>query len=190
MIDENDRLAKVYPSAISHKEICARPWKGFYFPHPAWMGRTEWFRKYRYDVLDSFLCEDQELLLRSYAGSNFATVNEILFAYRIKSKIAYRKLSRVRVAFLRVQIAHFMNAHQWKYILMSMAAFVGRLLGDFIRLLIEILNPVIGKLHPAYQLKNFSDLERQWKSVLNKVSGEQIEMTISLPKIHGSWDSK
>src|SRR6185503_5418632 len=39
-------LFRVQPA---HAEICARPWAGFYLPHPTWMGRAAWFRAHPYE---------------------------------------------------------------------------------------------------------------------------------------------
>lgn len=44
-IDENNLLTGLFPYAILHKEICSEPWKGFYFLHPSWMGKIEWFHE-------------------------------------------------------------------------------------------------------------------------------------------------
>lgn len=91
-IDESNKATGLFPFAISHNEICARPWRGFHFPHPTWMGKTKWFRNYRYTVPSPFCCEDQELLLRSYHDSRLVTLDEILFAYRIRSKTDWKKI--------------------------------------------------------------------------------------------------
>lgn len=66
----------------THEEICASPWRGFFLPHPTWMGRTEWFRRHRYRIPEVVRAEDQELLLRSYSGSRFACLPEVLLGYR------------------------------------------------------------------------------------------------------------
>ncbi len=66
----------------THEEICASPWRGFFLPHPTWMGRTEWFRRHRYRIPEVVRAEDQELLLRSYRASRFACLTEVLLGYR------------------------------------------------------------------------------------------------------------
>jgi hypothetical protein len=128
-IDENNRATGSFPYALTHDEICARPWQGFHFPHPAWMGKTEWFRKHRYAVPGPYFCEDQELLLRSYRTSRFATVDETLFAYRIRSRslIDAKKLARIRRTVLKIQLRYFAGANQWHFVLLAMAAFVARM---------------------------------------------------------------
>lgn len=70
------------PFRRTHDEICAAPWRGFFLPHPTWMGKIEWFRRYRYRIPEVVRAEDQELLLRSYRVSRFACLPEVLLGYR------------------------------------------------------------------------------------------------------------
>jgi glycosyltransferase involved in cell wall biosynthesis len=86
--------------APTHAQICARPWNGFYFPHPAWMGRTAWFRRYRY-VPAADGAEDQHLLYRSFGASEFAGIDEVLLAYR-DDRTSFRKLLGRRLRFWKV----------------------------------------------------------------------------------------
>jgi glycosyltransferase involved in cell wall biosynthesis len=129
-INEHDQAIGLFPYAISHEEICARPWLGFYFPHPTWMGRIEWFRKYRYTVPGPFCCEDQELLLRSYRDSQLGTLDEILFAYRIRSKVDLLKLSRTRHTVFIAQLRHFTSLNLWHFTLLATVAFFGKMCSD------------------------------------------------------------
>jgi glycosyltransferase involved in cell wall biosynthesis len=129
-IDENNAETGLFPYSLSHDEICARPWRGFYLPHPTWMGRIEWFRKHRYTVPGPYFFEDQELLLRSYRESKFGTVDEILFGYRIRCKVNWEKLAKTRRTVLSIQLRHFMEAHQWHFVLLATAAFVGKMSSD------------------------------------------------------------
>jgi len=69
---------------LSHEEICARPWAGFYLPHSTWMGKREWFRVHKYQP-DLVRSEDQDLLLRTYKTSRFACLPDILVGYREES---------------------------------------------------------------------------------------------------------
>jgi glycosyltransferase involved in cell wall biosynthesis len=64
-----------------HGEIIRSPSLGFPLLHPAWMGRIEWFRRWRYDE-STRLAEDQELLHRSYRISRFADLPQIVLGYR------------------------------------------------------------------------------------------------------------
>ena len=56
-----------------HAEIVRSSLRGFPLLHPAWMGRIEWFRHWRYDETTR-LAEDPESLLRSYRNSRFAKI--------------------------------------------------------------------------------------------------------------------
>jgi glycosyltransferase involved in cell wall biosynthesis len=70
-----------YPLRCTHAEICREPWRGFFLPHPTWMGRHAWFSKFCY--LDAYLkTQDQDLLLRSFDTSNFACLSRVLLGYR------------------------------------------------------------------------------------------------------------
>jgi glycosyltransferase involved in cell wall biosynthesis len=70
------------PFRRTHDEICATPWRGFFLPHPTWMGKTEWFRRHRYRIPEVVRAEDQDLLLRSYRFSRFACLPQVLLGYR------------------------------------------------------------------------------------------------------------
>ncbi len=71
----------LFPLRTHHEEICRQPWSGFYLPHPTWMGRIEWFKRFRYRI-NAIRSEDQDLLLRSYKTSQFACLPDILLGYR------------------------------------------------------------------------------------------------------------
>lgn len=101
VIDDADRPLGLFPrSGNDHAGICARPRSGFYFPHPTWMGRTAWFRRYRYrESLPK--SQDQDLLLRSYRESRFALLPEVLLGYR-QERLALKKVLQSRRVFARV----------------------------------------------------------------------------------------
>jgi glycosyltransferase involved in cell wall biosynthesis len=71
----------LFPSRATHAEICARPFSGFYLAHPTWIGKREWFRRWRYDPACR-KSQDQDLLLRSFSTSCFAVLPEPLVGYR------------------------------------------------------------------------------------------------------------
>ena len=81
---EGGRVIGTYTFKQTHREICSSPTAGFYFAHPTWMGRTEWFRKHPYRV-DMSKSQDQELLLRTYRTSHFACLPHILLGYQKNS---------------------------------------------------------------------------------------------------------
>lgn len=130
-IDENNAATGLFPYALSHDEICARPWRGFYFPHPTWLGRIEWFRKHRYTVPGPYFCEDQELLLRSYRESRLGTLDEILFAYRINSKANWQKIARTRRTVFAAQLRYFASLNLWHFVVLATAAFIAKMVSDW-----------------------------------------------------------
>lgn len=95
------------PVKQSHADICARPWSGFYLPHPTWMGRRAWFERHRYDESASG-AEDQQLLFRTRQSSRFACLPEILLGYREDSRSLKRMLTR-RYVFLRTLMRTAVN---------------------------------------------------------------------------------
>ena len=82
---------------ITHEEICRHPLSGFRFPHPAWMGKREWFLKYHYNNMLR-KSQDQDILLRSYLNSRFASMPEILLGYR-QQRLSLRKILYSRFCF-------------------------------------------------------------------------------------------
>lgn len=162
-INENNEVTGLMPYALNHEGISARPWQGFYFPHPTWMGRIEWFRKHSYTIPGPFFCEDQELLLRSYRESRFGMVDKILFGYRIRSEINWKKLAKTRLTILAVQLRHFIKFYRWDFLLLSISVFVGRIVGDFLKL-------VTGGFFLNDQSKNVDiSISAQWHVVLNEL---------------------
>ena len=132
-IDESNQALGLFPYAISHNEICAKPWRGFYFPHPTWMGKIEWFRNNRYKIPGPFCCEDQELLLRSYNKSKLATLDDILFAYRIRDRVDGGKLARTRCAVFINQLQYFTKVKQYQFLILATIAFMGKLSNDLLK---------------------------------------------------------
>lgn len=164
-IDEGSQATGLFPYSLSHDEICARPWRGFYFPHPTWLGRTEWFRKHRYTVPGPYFCEDQELLLRSYRESHFATVDEVLFGYRVRGEINRRKLARTRQTVLRIQLRNFVEAYQWYFILLAILTFMGRASSDFWK----IITRNIFQAHPEIIA---APICSKWHLVLSRLANK------------------
>jgi len=93
-----------YPVSESHEQICRRPWSGFHLAHPTWMGRIEWFRRYRYRAELSSGTQDQDLLLRSWRDSRFANLPQLLIGYR-QPALDWRKFARGRMRWARIAMA-------------------------------------------------------------------------------------
>lgn len=96
VFSDDGAIKGLFPFRQTHAEICRRPSGGFYLPHPTWMGKGEWFKRFHYGGDDVLRAEDQDLLLRSYRTSTFACLDEVLLGYRqnelpMKSVLAGRR---------------------------------------------------------------------------------------------------
>lgn len=89
----------------AHGDICAKPFAGFPIAHPTYVGRLEWFQRYRFNEKLP-RSQDQDLLLRSYRLSQFGNVPEILLGYR-EERIYLRKLFTWRWYFVQAAIREF-----------------------------------------------------------------------------------
>lgn len=74
----------------SHEEIVSDP-LNIRLMHPTIMGRTEWFRRFRYRERYA-RAQDRDLFWRSFASSRFANLPEFLYAYRDPGKVSFHKL--------------------------------------------------------------------------------------------------
>jgi len=160
-ISSDNEPIGLLPYAVAHDEICARPWRSFYLPHPSWMGRIKWFRKYYYTIPEPHLCEDQDLLTRSYADSQFAVIPETLLAYRISRKKNLKKLLRTHYSILRMQFRNFMRSRQGFFVLLAVLMFVMRLIMDLLNAMLPE-GYQIGH-HRVQQIEK-AELEK-WRSV-------------------------
>jgi len=118
------------PFRLSNDEICAFPWKGFYMAHPSWMGKTRWFKHYRYKIPAPYLCEDQDLLLRAYSKSHYATLDHVLLFYRKTNKPKFKKLLRTRLALIRCQLEIFWTNKHYVWIVLVCLLIFGRFSKD------------------------------------------------------------
>ncbi len=152
------------PFRATHAEICARPWNGFYVPHPTWMGRIAWFRRHRYTIPEWVRAEDQDLLLRTYDSSRFACVDEILLGYRRES-IALRKLWTARGNFARTQLQVHVAKKRWVYAALGPSVSMLKGLADVVRRPFQAAD---GEPVGGWGRLSASDVEtwrRVWKSV-------------------------
>ena len=101
-----------FPAPPTHAEICRRPWSGFHLPHPTWMGRVDWFRRFRYRPEQDRAAQDQDLLLRSFRSSTFANLPEMLIGYR-QHELSWRKFARGRVQWARAALREARLRRNW-----------------------------------------------------------------------------
>lgn len=138
-ISDNNEITGLLPCPVSHGEICARPWQGFCFAHPTWMGKIGWFRKNKYAIPGPYFCEDQELLLRSYGESKFGASDEILFAYRVRSKNNWKRVIKTRWTLFLIQSRYFMGSKEFHFVPLAMLVLVALLARDYTRMFKEML---------------------------------------------------
>lgn len=160
----NNEFTGILACSDLNERISAKPWRGFYLPHPTWMGKITWFRENHYANPGPFYSEDQELLLRTYEKSRFLMIMEPLFAYRIRDSINWKKLIRTRLTILNIQLQHFMSRGQLYFSVMAMFSFVGRMTLDILKKVSLITYPVIEIQDKKIPMK--------WQEVLNFIENE------------------
>ncbi len=102
IFDEHLQLKGKLSVREKHADICAKPWVGFYLPHPTWMAKVSWFKTHHY-LSKTDGAEDQNLLMRSYHDSHFACLDTVLLAYRQDSH-SLKKLLRGRWRFIKAAL--------------------------------------------------------------------------------------
>jgi glycosyltransferase involved in cell wall biosynthesis len=123
LIDEQNRTVGKLECLTDHASICRRPWVGFLMPHPTWLGKTEWFKKYRYTIPAPYLCEDQDLLLRSHQSSKFAVLPQFLFEYRLRAQFSFLKKIKTRFSLLKSQLKLFWAKKSYINLVLSLFSF-------------------------------------------------------------------
>lgn len=113
------RLVGELPVGLTHEEITAQPFRGFPFPHPTWCGRAQWFRDNPYDPR-LMKAQDQDLLLRTFASSRFAALDDVLIAYRQNALELSKMLSGRRV-FISSLWSHARRSGQFLPVLQGIA---------------------------------------------------------------------
>jgi glycosyltransferase involved in cell wall biosynthesis len=167
VISEKNEILGMLPFDFSKEHICKSPWRGFFLAHPTWMGKTDWFKKHRYASPAPYLCEDQELLLRTYESSNFDVVPLVLFAYRFRDVVVLKKLLKTRISVMRLQVKHFVTRRQFGFFALTLCVFIGRLIMDV--LLISLNKRKIR------QVVDSSDMFIRWNVILKRLNARNSE---------------
>ena len=100
-------------------------------PHPTWMARANFFRKFKYDPkMDR--SEDSDLIFRARLASNYSLLDDHLVFYRIPEKIDIRyKLNQVYLLFLsRIRKIYYQKSFYY-FPLILMALLVSSILYIF-----------------------------------------------------------
>lgn len=130
------------PYKLGHDDICSQPFKGFYMAHPTWMGKMEWFKENKYSEPAPYLCEDQDLLLRTYTKSKFATVDKVLLNYRVSLDVSFRKLLKTRVSYFGCQCNYFLNSKSYVWLIRAALMFFVRVVKDLIAKVCDVIRLV------------------------------------------------
>lgn len=158
-----DLCGVVAPKSI-HSDICKHPWRGFCFPHPAWMGKSVWFNMHPYSS-GADGAEDQLLLYSTHRGGAFAGMPEVLLGYREDRRTFYKMFSRRR-AFWRAFAGYALdNGRLADFILLSIAQ-PAKIVSDYlnIRLRVSGLRNRLGAVD--------SSTETEWRRLLSAISSE------------------
>ncbi|MBL4783994.1 MAG: glycosyltransferase family 2 protein [Cohaesibacteraceae bacterium] len=124
-LNEHSQITGRLPLSKTHKNICKRPWLGFYIPHPTWCGKTEWFRQNKYKQNPApYCCEDQELLLRTHTHSKFEVLPLYLLAYRKTNRFNFRRVFKTRWANLKFKTKFFSKNRQYDKLLLVLVLFI------------------------------------------------------------------
>jgi glycosyltransferase involved in cell wall biosynthesis len=132
--DDNYKISGFLPYKKFHVSIIERPWNTIPMPHPAWMGRSSWFKKNLYKMPPVYLAEDQELLLRTMDNSRFHSLPNVLLAYR-KSKFNFYKNLTSRIFLLKSQIKYFLKNKKITFLILAISLFFLKLIIDFVKLI-------------------------------------------------------
>jgi len=111
------RLLGEMPVGLTHEEITAQPFRGFPIPHPTWCGRAEWFRNNPYDAR-LMKTQDQDLMLRTFAKSRFAALEDVLIGYR-QDALDLGKRLRGRTVFINSMWRYAQHSGEFLPVLMG-----------------------------------------------------------------------
>jgi glycosyltransferase involved in cell wall biosynthesis len=124
------------PFRESHEMICKAPWRNFDLPHPTWMGRIEWFRRFHYGIPEAVRCEDQELLLRAYPTSRYACLPDLLLGYR-RNSFSLKKSFPTRFHLAAMHLRLHLANHRYAYALMAVGFHTAKAGVDVLRAMLS-----------------------------------------------------
>jgi glycosyltransferase involved in cell wall biosynthesis len=158
----------LYPRAERHDEICRRPWWGFPFAHPTWMGKRSWFLTHRYDERLP-KAQDQDLLLRAWRTSRFAALPDCLLGYRME-KISLGKSAIGRLAYCRRLITQIHDGPTAFHALKGMAVHGVALARDVI---FDVSRTMNRRSRLSFTVADESIAEN-WQLVWNRLREEEL----------------
>ncbi len=178
--DDGGAVTGERPYRLEHEALCARPWNGFYLVHPSWMGRTAWFRRYRYRTPALIRSQDQELLLRAYQESRYAVMDEILLGYRA-TPLALSKRFTARRCLFGAQMQIFAERREWAHAALVLLATGAKVARDL------VTSALPGRGGPQPDVVS-PEIETAWKEWLQSLARE-LEQRRSATAGKGSEDA-
>jgi len=124
------KISGQFPLRTTHEEICQKPLSSFYLPHPSWMGKIEWFKKYRYNI-KAKRTEDQDLLLRSYKDSKFACLPNILLGYR-QDTVSFKNIFYGRKSYILSIFHELKQQKQYTRMCIAISKHIIKLIADWL----------------------------------------------------------
>jgi glycosyltransferase involved in cell wall biosynthesis len=115
---------------IQHQEICRMPTDQFQMAHPTFFGRWVFFKRHRYRPV-ARLCEDQDLLLRSYRDGCFANLPYLVYGYR-EERIDLRKIAIARRAYGKILFDAFSQQRRVDLALRGVTVQAAKMLLDWV----------------------------------------------------------
>lgn len=161
-INKNNEVTGRLPLALCHNDLCTNPSRGFYLPHPTWLGKTAWFQKHRYKNPGPYCCEDQELLLRTYKCSKFHALAETLLAYRLRKNTPLKKMWLTRKTLFSEQARYFISIKDYLSISKSFITFFSKIIHDIFKKISR--NEVPAMLRHATP----EDI-KEWNKIIHKI---------------------
>ena len=159
------------PLRATHEQICRRPWAGFYLAHPTWMGRTAWFRRYRYDPA-ALKAQDQVLLLGAYDASRFACLPEVLLGYR-QETVSLGKVAAGRFHFCRGLIRSGQRRHAYGFMLRGILEQAAKLAFEAIVIPTGMARKVLRHRALPVSAAALGEWQRIWAELTRRVSARR-----------------
>jgi glycosyltransferase involved in cell wall biosynthesis len=153
IFDTHGKVNGIVVPHNKHHLICNKPWKGFVFPHPTWMGHLSWFKKNKYPIEANGI-EDQNLLFKSFEHSNFAGIEKVLLAYRDDRSL--KKTLKKRVLILKNLGLRAIKNNDYKNLIIMSIVLPVKCIGDCLFALTK-LKYFRNKLHPVS-----ANLQNKW----------------------------
>lgn len=132
-------------------------------PHPTFLGRTTWFRRFPY-VASTSGFEDQFLLLQSWSKSRFHVLPEVLLGYR-EDDLTLKKQFRYRGAYFKAH-RDLASALGWPRTIVLLIAQAAKMVLDAIAVITGAQHALLRKRARPIEPEE----RRRWEEVWERVS--------------------